>query len=52
MSKEKPTRNNSSKKDPAPTKHKTEQNDDINLMKPNFMKKKFKKMEEEDETNR
>ena len=35
------SRNNSSRKVPSPTKAKTE-NDEINLMKPNFMKKKPK----------
>ena len=57
MNKEKPTRNNSSKnakkQEPSPAKSRTEQSDEINLMKPNFAKKKPKatpdidKLEEE-----
>ena len=59
MNKEKPARTNSSKnskkQEPSPAKSKTEQSDDINLMKPNFGKKKPKAAPEinklEEETN-
>ena len=45
MNKDK-SRNNSSRKDKSPGKAKTEQqNDEINLMKPNFMKKKPKNVD-------
>ena len=39
------SRNNSSRKNQSPAKAKTEQPDEINLMKPNFMKKKAKNVD-------
>ena len=49
------SRNNSSRKNQSPAKAKTEQPDEINLMKPNFMKKKAKNVDvskEEEQTNK